>query len=1016
MDFCSICKRIDEISILHEEDIAIIDHETSINYRNLKDLSDCFAEYLITQDYYQKGQRVLVYIERNVDMPAIFLGILKAGLAYIPLSNFHTVNKIKRISEDSGAEHFITDNYDLAKQLSESTGINSHIVNDIISSDADSVENFPVIQSNDLAYVLYTSGSTGKPKGVMIEHGQLAYYTKWFANQSWGTTNCLPMTSAVSFAAAVSQMYYSLLRGQPLHILPDAYLHQPRELLQWYAMHPTAAIYCVPTIWQELLFYVQNQQNEQWALPKTVLLSGEAVSENLKDASFEQVSELDLYNLYGPTEATANASFCKMSPNAPVRLGQAITGSRLTLLNQSRQRVSDGDVGEIYIIGPGVAKGYLNDSLRTNERFCYVGDGSNKQWAHATGDLGRIDSNGLLEFLGRKDRQLKLNGIRFDPTEIEMALLQHPHISSCIIDLHCGPSQSQILVAYLVTSSAISWFELRRYLQDRVSNSLIPGQFIFIRSLPKLPNGKIDKSRLPAPMNERPDLSNGYRAAKNPVEQKLIEIFQQVLGYAGLGADDSILELGGNSLQFMQLQRMIQEQFGCSIDYRFLFEAQTPGQLSVLIEHADKKIDQKGDSGGSLSAGLSHEQLYFLTLSLLSDETDYQIYFYQNIWGKIDREVFDKSLRAVLAGNSILRTRIDLDCDDYLGTPYAPCEIEFTHLNAERSKVEQLDWLRNQAQSVCCAVDEGPLVHFQLLKISDERHVLLVTAHHCVFDRHSIDVFSRQLIESYRTILAGDIYQHPSYLPYQEYVRWQNNFLTDEIREEALAFWSKQLLEDSQYLNQTDSEMFARENSAVQEFQYTAEQSFLLEKYAKMHQVTVPVILLTAFDFALKYVDHCCHAIGIPVSNRAQCASEDVVGCFVNMMSFMVGESQETDFSLLSQLVQSDFLKRLSYSYMSYSEIIDYYRKIHRCEPFSFQISFNYLNKLPRTLVNQVEFISHEIQPEKSRLDLSLTVEEFNDSLKLYFTYDRDKYSDDQIIELIDALDHKLKKELLSVN
>lgn len=1016
MDFCSISKRIDEVSILHEEDVAVIDHETSINYRNLKDISDCYAEYLMSQRHYKKGQRVLVYIERNVDMPAIFLGILKAGLAYIPLSNFHTFEKIKVIAEDSGAEHFITDHYGLANQLSQSTEIVSHMTNDVMYSDADSVECFPDIHADDLAYVLYTSGSTGKPKGVMIEHGQLAYYTNWFANQSWGTTDCLPMTSAVSFAAAVSQMYFSLLRGQALHILPDAYLHQPYQLLQWYAKHPSASIYCVPTIWQELLFYVKRQPDEQWVLPKTVLLSGEAVSENLKDASFDQVPHLDLYNLYGPTEATANASVCQMAQGWPVRLGQAISGSQLVLLDQTRQRVPDGEIGEIYIIGPGVAKGYLNDPARTHERFCFVSDAFCQQWAHATGDLGRIDAEGQLEFLGRKDRQLKLNGIRFDPSEIEKVLLQHPDISACIIDLHGGPSQSHVLIAYLVASSSISWLELRQYLKDKISNSLIPSQFIFIRALPKLPNGKIDKSRLPIPMNERPVLSSVYRAASHPVELELVDIFQQVLGYAGLGVDDSIQELGGNSLQLMRLQRMIQERFGCLIDYRFLFEAQTPAQLSKLIEQTDKTVPRKQGTENSAQAVLSHEQLYFLTLSLLSDETDYQIYFYLDMQGNIDREVFDKSLRSVLSGNPILRSRIDLDCDDYLGTPYASHEIEFTHLNVGQSDVKQLDWLRHQAQSVCCAVDEGSLVHFQLLKVSDERHILLVTAHHCVFDRYSIDIFSRQLIELYRTNLAGDIYTHPSYPQYQEYVRWQNDCLTSEVRNEAFEFWSKQLERDSQYLNQIDSEIFVREHSAVQEFLYAEEPFQALQGYAKAHQVTVPILLLTAFDFALKNMTHCCSAIGIPVSNRARYANEDVLGCFVNMMSFIVTESHETDFELLSKSIQADFLKRLSYSYISYSEIIDYYRKTQGCEPLSFQISFNYLNELPRILVNQVEFISHEIQPVQSRLDLSLTVEERNNSLKLYFTYDRDKYSNDQIIELINVFDHKLVKEVLSKN
>ncbi|CAG9001597.1 MAG: Linear gramicidin synthase subunit A [Candidatus Celerinatantimonas neptuna] len=1001
MKFVAIPETIDAISLQFAQYPAISYRQQVMSYAQLRNSSDRIAYALMQMPEYTPGKCVVVKVDKNLDMPAILLGILKARLAYIPLSSFHTVNKIEAIISDAGPILMVTDQRELGVLVNKQTGLRCSSSSSLLLQQIEESSVLPTVYPDDLAYVLYTSGSTGKPKGVCIEHQQLTYYIDWFAEENWGDSElCLPLTSALSFAAAVSQIYFSLTRGQTLHILPDGCLLRPDELLQWCTQQPHSALYCVPTIWQEILSFYKRQPTDRYQLPKIVMLSGEAVPESLKKLSFSIAADTQLFNLYGPTEATANASFSSLSLERPVRLGQPIKGSDIQILDENDQIINDGQVGEIYIIGPGVARGYLNDPKRTSERFKEI----EGHWAHATGDMGYLDQTGELVYLGRKDRQLKLNGVRFEPGEIEQALNMHPGIEAALVELKMVSTSHSILVAYVVTKQPIPGYVLREYLIGLISELYIPTQFIELEAFPKLANGKIDRSRLPEPFVERPELSHPFRAAQSEQEKQMIELWKTVLAISGIGMDDDFFELGGNSLQVMRLQHLIATHMNVEVGYQFIFNAPTPCRLLSKLKETQvgvSGLDQQ-EQNSIKEIGLSEQQRYFLTLDLTQDDhSAYYLYFYHEIKGVLDKQALRLSIQKMLERHPVLRTRYDLDSDSWLAKPFSVNEIPYVELTAEQiGDVENARSMRELAKEMMGDIENTPLISFQLLNVSEYRYRLLICAHHSIFDRESIDLWSRQLIEVYQSELAGD-HTEKSVMRYQDYTYWQQSYLNQGARDQEMEYWMAQLVNDKAHGAKAISVPSAAKNTSSYSFSFNPALIEQVKLFAKRYQTTPFIVLLVLFKQALNEIpEYQDVPIGVPVSNRMRWNNPELIGCFVNTIPIYIQKLSLDDWESSLVNIQEQFFIRMKNSLVAYSDVFDMARRKDLVLPYP--VTFNYLSKLPSfSNINNISVSTYEIQPDISRTNLSITIEEYDSMLYCDIYYNDDLISYNSIQDFL---------------
>ncbi|RLM20983.1 non-ribosomal peptide synthetase [Brenneria alni] len=999
---------ISEWSIKVPDQVAVNFGGHTLNYRQLEQQSCLLADYLFL-NYPANGKgRIAVYLEPGLMMPVVLLAILKAGYTYVPLSHFHPIERIRQILDDASA--FLL--------LSTRTMLNStRIDNDFPATLALEDIHYPIppysvtlptVDNNDLAYILYTSGSTGIPKGVAIEHRNLSYYLGWFNDDIWPQTGAvLPLTSSLSFAAAVTQLYAPLLRGDTLHILPADSLNEPAALLGWYQQHPDGALYCVPTVWDELLNY-QAGSRPAAALPKTVFLSGEPVSFDLKERTFRQIPDVRLFNLYGPTETTANCSFSELEKGKVVTLGRALRGSEILIMDENLQPVAEGEEGEICAIGDGVARGYIHREALNRQRFFTYRRGENRYWGHRTGDLGKVTPQGEILYLGRIDRQIKINGIRIEPEEIEIALRQHPDIDKALVRPIQESDGHQRLAAYLVSRNPeLPTNDIRRFLQSKLPRAMLPAYFIMLESLPKLPNGKLDIQRLPVPCAQRPELGYPFKEAANELEQELIDIWQEVLGFREVGANDDFFELGGGSLQAMKARLLIRKRLFSDIDYPLFFNNATPHLLAFIVPYYvnDDEPSVNTHKTDIDDFAPSSHQRYFLTVDQLSpDPSIYQLAFRLTIEGALDDAAVEWSLKRILAGNPVLRTRFDLDSTACFEGYYAPEAIPLVRLTgivAHRLANTLSDReLLTLAGTADMDLEKTPLVRFQLLSLTAQRHILLVRAHHTVFDHDSIGLFFNQFTDYLRAYAAGDRhYRINSAKHYRHYRQQRHQQINPNRYPQERAFWRNKLADDLR----AGADASAFPSMVDQEGEnywciLSEPLSLAIKRYAQKHRTTAFVCMLTAFNRLLNLTTRYHHIpIGIPVSNRMLYEHAATIGCFVNMVTYYDAPNLEDDFAVVLARSQQKIHAILDNQTMPYDELVNDLRAAGGVDRLRFPVSFNYLTAMPPAVrINSSEYRITDIANKQARLDLTLSVYD-EDALALCFNYRKNAFSADDI-------------------
>ncbi|RYC47143.1 non-ribosomal peptide synthetase [Pectobacterium zantedeschiae] len=998
---------ISEWSLKSPNKTAVEFNGDRLSYQQLETRSRLLADYLLSRYPNNKRGRIAVYLEPGVMMPVVLLAILKAGHTYVPLSHFHPSERIIQILDDSSAFLLISTRSMLNKTAIDKV-FSSTLVLEDIHYPAESAATLPPVSENDLAYILYTSGSTGKPKGVAIEHRNLSYYLNWFNEDVWPETCAtLPLTSTLSFAAAVTQLYAPLLRGDTLFILPADSLNEPEVLLRWHQQHPEGAIYCVPTVWDELLRY-QKSSSHAWALPKTVFLSGEPVSFDLKERTFEQIPNVRLFNLYGPTETTANCSFAELKPGKSVTLGKALRGSEILIVDESLRPVSEGEEGEICAIGEGVARGYINRDELTQQRFFTHVSGDKRYWGHRTGDLGKRTPEGEIVYLGRLDRQIKINGIRIEPEEVEIVLRQHADIDTALV----RPIQEngrQRLVAYLVSRNpSLAMNDLRRFLQDKLPRAMHPSHFIMLATLPKLPNGKLDVSRLPVPCPQRPELGYPVKTAGNELEQELIDIWQEVLGFRELGANDNFFDLGGDSLQAMKARLLIRKRLFSEIDYPLFFNNATPHLLAFIVPYYvndDESTFERGKTDTEERA-LSSQQRYFLTLDQLSPEPSvYQLAFRLTIDGTLDESAVEWSIRRILEGNPVLRTRFDLDGILCLEGDYPTEAIPIERLTAfppggfaNTLSDRQLLELVNTPEM---DIEHSPLICFHLVSLTTQRHILLVRVHHTVFDHDAIGLFFNQFVEYVRAYNAGDrsykIGDEERHLRYRQ----QQRCIKDKCYPIERQFWLNKM-ED--YLTAgADATAFPLSASQDGENYWCILSDTLtqaIKHYAQQHRTTPFVCMLTAFTLLLKTTDYRHVPIGIPVSNRMLTDNATTIGCFVNMVTYYDDSPAQESFNTLLARSQNKVHAILDNQTLPYDVLMTDVRAKGWSDRLRFPVSFNYLTAMPPAVrLNDAEYRIADIANHQARLDLTLSVYD-DEALTLCFNYQKAAFKAEDIAVL----------------
>lgn len=581
-----------EQQVMHpSNEIALVYEDCEMPYVMLQRRSNQLAHYLRLRGVGPEV-RVGLCFDRSVEMVVALLGVLKAGGAYVPLSPNNARERLAFMLHDAKVDLVLT-LHGHRVSLPESTNMVA-LDQDWPTIAQHSDEALPnSVTGHNLAYIIYTSGSIGQPKGVMVTHESLANaYQAWeAAYQLRSATSCHLQMASIAFDVCTGDIVRALCSGATLVLCPPTFLLDPKQLYQLIIQHQVDCAEFVPIVIRNLMQYLD--ETSQRLDTFRVLAVGSDTWFMREYRALRQLcgSETRLVSSYGLTEATIDSTYFEptdvmVSDDRLVPIGRPFAGTQSYVFDKQLQPVPPGVIGELYLGGVGLARGYLGQSALTAAR-CVPHPFSTDAGArlYQTGDRARYLPDGTIEFIARSDGQVKIRGFRIELSEIEAVLRKHPDVADvAVVDREDVPGDKR-LIAYIVTyNGPPSSSELRDFVRQQLPDYMLPSAFVPLAALPFNVNGKLDRQALPIPDSTRPELAADYVAPRSTAEEVVAEIWSTLLGVDQVGVYDDFFDLGGHSLLAMRVVSRIRDAFEIELPLRSLFEATTVFELAEVVE------------------------------------------------------------------------------------------------------------------------------------------------------------------------------------------------------------------------------------------------------------------------------------------------------------------------------------------------------------------------------------------------------------------------------------------------
>ncbi len=557
----SVVKIFENQVIKTPNHIAVRSEDRTLTYAELNAEANRLANYLIEKHNTKTNDFIGIHLERNEQSIVAILGILKTGAAYVPIDLEYPQDRVAYIKEDSNCKLVLD-----ATILFQFEAI----------KDQFSTENITITKSkNELAYIIYTSGTTGNPKGVMISQGSLTDYITTFKNHFKLTQeDKIIQQASIAFDTSVEEIFPILISGGELIIQKDR--NDVSALLETCVKQQVSILSTNPYVLQFL-----NEHHAEYNVDFRIVISG---GDLLKPSQVDKLyQKFSIYNTYGPTESTVCATYHKIDSTAETfPIGKPITNRKVFIIDPvSNQLQPIGVAGELCISGEGLSVGYLNQEALTNEKFV-SNPFEEDEKLYKSGDLARWLPDGTIDFLGRIDRQVKLRGYRIELGEIEYTITQFDKsITNTVVTIK-EINNEKVLVVYFTTTETIDKSELKDFVQQKLPEYMVPSFYVHVEKIPVTANGKINYKALPE-VSVDDIIRKIYIAPQNEVEEKLVTIWETILGIENIGTKDNFFELGGHSMKVIQLGNNIQKEFGYKMKIKDLYDMPNIQHLATLI-------------------------------------------------------------------------------------------------------------------------------------------------------------------------------------------------------------------------------------------------------------------------------------------------------------------------------------------------------------------------------------------------------------------------------------------------
>ena len=976
-------------------------------YRELDARANCVARELRARG---AGPEVVVGIclDRSLEMLAAILGVLKSGAAYLPLEPTHPSERLAFMLRDSGAALVIS-TAEAARSLPPSSRVLrlDRMVCEPCPTGPEDLS--PEPGADGLAYVIYTSGSTGQPKGVEVTHRGVAHLVEALDRAvSFEDDEVWTFFHSYAFDLSVWEIWGCLLRGGRLVVVPSSETHSGAALDQLVSREQVTVLNLTPSALRQLSVERQRRgETSPWRLRKTIS-GGEALPRELAATLLSWPTPV--WNFYGPTEASVWTTVHRLEPGDLaypfVPVGRAIGNNRVYVLDDHVEFQGIGLMGELSIGGEGVARGYRGQAALTAQRFQPdpFGNGSRM---YRTGDLARFLPDGALEFIGRRDHQVKLRGFRVELGEIEARLSEHPDVQNAVAIVREDVPGDQRLVAYVVAAAgrAPSAAPLRSFLQRQVPTYMIPSEFVFLDSFPLNRSGKIDRAALPLPAASRGSGDSSRRVApRNPTEDTLAAIWSDVLGRGPIGVDEDFFALGGHSLLAMQVTFRIHESLGVDLPVRVLFEAPTVAGLAERIAAGASARPplRRFPRTGKLPVSFAQRRLWFLQ-QLEPDSPAYSVSRAIRFRGALDVGALERALNEISRRHESLRTRFA----EVEGEPvqvidgFSPRPLEIIDRTGWDVPDREAEGARLAAVEAQTPFDLslGPLWRYRLIRLTAEDHVLLLSVHHIASDAWSWGVIYRELAAHYGAFRSGRGNALPDLpIQYADYALWEQEWLTREVLEKQLTFCRQTLRNAPTVLNFPFARPRPRQAShrgAHERMALSPALAAALRGISAKEGATPFMTLLAGFEALLsRSTGLQDFLVGTDVTRRERMETEGLVGFFVNLVPLRADVSGDPTFRELLSRVRKSAREAFEHQDVPFERLVEALkpgRDLSR-NPLV-QVLFVLQNGPPLSpSLPGLEAQPFEGDAETSRFDLVLFMRDSEESLSGYWLYNPDLF------------------------
>jgi amino acid adenylation domain-containing protein/non-ribosomal peptide synthase protein (TIGR01720 family) len=991
------------------EGIALVADDASLTYRELDRRSNQVAQYLAEHGVTPEV-RVAICLPRSVDMVVAILGVLKAGGAYVPLDPKWPAERLTYQLNDSGAR-FVIGYPNTIPPLGEKVAL-LDLADPSLTRYADA----PLpgrIQPQHAAYVIYTSGSTGRPKGVVVSHGALANYLAAVSKQlPLAEIESMALVSTVAADLGHTMLFGALVHGCTLHLISEACAFDPDSFGEYMAAHRIDALKIVPS---HLTGLLQASEPTRILPQRCLVLGGETTNWTLIDAIERLAPDCRIVNHYGPTETTVgvltyayNTMERPASRNLP--LGRPLANNRVCLLDDHLNPAPMGVTGEIYIGGEQLARGYLDRPDLTAERFIPDPFGEPGARLYRTGDAACYLPDGNLEYLGRRDDQVKLRGYRVELGEIAARLKATLGVTDAAV-LLSSTGETPRLVSYVVASEAVELDALKARLAGELPDYMAPSVLMRLPKLPLTANGKLDRKALPEPEITK---AKAFVAPRNDIECVLADIWREVLKRDCIGVHDNFFELGGDSILSLQIIARARAK-RLKLLPKQVFERQTIAELAELL--SEGAVDRVAvvlppikvqSRDGALPLSFAQQRLWFLH-QMEPASVAYNVPALVRFSGALDIAALKAAFQALGARHEMLRTAFkDVDGVAFQVTsPTAEAPLSVLDLTAVSAEAQAVEVQRLAAEDATRPFDltKAPLLRLTLLKLAVTEHVLLLSLHHIVSDGWSLNVLMREFASLYIASCENQANPLPPLpIQYADFAAWQREWLSGDVLNREIEYWKRRLGAEHPALElPTDRPRPVELSPQGAQFRFELDAALTtgVRRLAKKHGASVFMTLLAVFDALLyRLSGQRDIRVGVPIANRNRVELEGLIGFFVNIQVLRAElDGRRTFADLLAQVKGAAFGAQAHQDlpFEQLVEVLQPERDLSRSPLF--QVIFN-VQRPDFSALDRIPGLRLQFEARDSgatQFDLSLDIKEGDDSLDALITYRVDLFNADTI-------------------